>query len=195
MTRLARTSLMALGLSALMSPTALLADNLYKGGNWPSVAADEKASQIGDLVTVVIYEVASASNRVSTRTNKKTDIGGGLNAGGIDEEANLGFGGSYTGAGEVSRTEQFVARMSVKVMDVMPNGDFMIEGTQKLLINGENRNIVVRGRIRRTDIDSDNNIASSRIADAQINYDGKGFVSRSAKPGLVNRIFSFLGFS
>lgn len=195
MKTLAKSSLIALGLCGPLSSTALQADNLYKGGNWPAVATDEKASQIGDLVTVVIYEVASASNRVSTRTNKKTDIGGGLNAGGIDEEANLGFGGSYSGSGEVSRTEQFVARMTVKVMDVMPNGDFMIEGLQKLLINGENRNIVVRGRIRRTDIDSDNNIPSSRIADAQISYDGKGFVSRSAKPGLVNRIFSFLGFS
>ena len=51
----------------------------------------------------------------------------------------------------------------------------------------------MRGRIRPADITSDNSVLSSRIADAQINYDGKGFVSRSAKPGVINRVFSFLG--
>jgi len=53
--------------------------------------------------------------------------------------------------------------------------------------------IGVRGRIRPYDISAENAVLSSRIADAQIDYDGKGFVSRSAKPGLLNRIFSFLG--
>lgn len=174
-------------------PEPLRADDLYKGGSWPAVAADNKASQIGDMITVAIYEAASASNRVSTKTSKKTDIGGGLSAGSIDEKGSLSFGGDYTGSGEVSRTEQLVARMSVKVIDQMPNGDFLIEGVQKLLVNGENRNILVRGRIRRADIDSNNVVSSSRIADAQINYDGKGFVTRSAKPGLINKLFSFLG--
>lgn len=178
---------------AVALPEPLRADDLYKGGSWPAVAADNKASQIGDMITVAIYEAASASNRVSTKTSKKTDIGGGLSAGSIDEKGSLSFGGNYTGSGEVSRTEQLVARMSVKVIDQMPNGDFLIEGVQKLLVNGENRNILVRGRIRRADIDSNNVVSSSRIADAQINYDGKGFVTRSAKPGLINKLFSFLG--
>lgn len=169
------------------------ADNLYKGGNWPSVAADNKASGVGDMVTIVIYEAASASNRVSNKSGKKTDVGGGLTAGPIDESGTLSFGGNYAGTGEVSRTEQLVARMTASVIDHLPNGDFLIQGQQKLLVNGENRDIIVRGRIRRADIDSNNSIASSRIADAQISYDGKGFVSKSAKPGILNKIFSFLG--
>lgn len=182
---------LAVVLSFLAAP--LCAEDLYKGGNWPAVAADNKASGIGDTVTVVIYESASASNKVSNKSSKSTDIGGGLSAGPIDESGTLSFGGSYSGSGEVSRTEQFVARMTVTVIDQLPNGDFLVEGQQRLLVNGENRNIVVRGRLRRADINSDNNVLSSRIADAQINYEGKGFVSRSAKPGLLNRIFSFLG--
>ncbi|MEO7680134.1 MAG: flagellar basal body L-ring protein FlgH, partial [Sphingomonas sp.] len=51
----------------------------------------------------------------------------------------------------------------------------------------------VRGRVRAADIGADNRVLSSRIADAQIDYDGKGFVSRSAKPGILNRVFRFLG--
>lgn len=169
------------------------AEDLYKGSNWSAVASDNKASGVGDIVTIVIYEAASASNRVMNKSSKKTDIGGGLSAGSIDESGSLNFGGNYSGSGEVSRTEQLVARMTASVIDQLPNGDFLIEGQQKLLVNGENRDILVRGRIRRVDIDSDNAVPSSRIADAQINYDGKGFVSRSAKPGLINKIFSFLG--
>lgn len=180
-------------LSLLVAVSPLCAEDLYKGGNWPAVASDNKASGIGDIVTIVIYEVASASNRVLNKSSKQTEIGGGLTAGAIDESGSLSFGGNYSGSGEVTRTEQLVARMTASVIDQLPNGDFLIEGQQKLLVNGENRNILVRGRVRRNDIDSNNSVASSKIADAQINYDGKGFVSRSAKPGLINRIFSFLG--
>jgi flagellar L-ring protein precursor FlgH len=62
-----------------------------------------------------------------------------------------------------------------------------------MLVNGEKRDIEIRGRIRPIDISSDNTIISSRLANAEINYDGEGFATRSAKPGLLNRIFSFLG--
>ncbi len=86
-----------------------------------------------------------------------------------------------------------VAQLSVTIQEVLPNGDYVILGEQKMHVNGESTTIAVRGRIRSADIDSDNTIVSSRIADAQINYDGKGFVSRSAKPGLINRLFSILG--
>lgn len=185
-----RAGLAVLALS-VCAPSA--AEDLYKGSNWSAVASDNKASGVGDIVTIVIFEAASASNRVMNKSSKKTDIGGGLSAGSIDESGSLNFGGNYSGSGEVSRTEQLVARMTASVIDQLPNGDFLIEGQQKLLVNGENRDILVRGRIRRVDIDSDNSVPSSRIADAQINYDGKGFVSRSAKPGLINKIFSFLG--
>lgn len=192
-TRTALWAVLALGAASGLASAPAAADNLYKGGNWPSVAADNKAQGVGDIVTIVIYEAASASNRVSQKSGKKTDVGGGLSAGPISESGTLNFGGNYAGSGEVSRTEQLVARMTASVIDHLPNGDFLIEGQQKLLVNGENRDIIVRGRIRRADIDSNNSIPSSRIADAQISYDGKGFVSRSAKPGLLNKIFSFLG--
>ncbi len=85
------------------------------------------------------------------------------------------------------------AQLSVTVREVLANGDYLIEGEQRLDVNGERTLIRVRGRIRTADIRGDNSVLSGRIADAQINYDGKGYVSRSARPGLVNRIFSLLG--
>ncbi|WP_082662595.1 MULTISPECIES: flagellar basal body L-ring protein FlgH [unclassified Sphingopyxis] len=191
MTRNGMAALAGLALCAIAGPVA--AEDLYRGGSFPSIASDIKAGGIGDAVTIVIFENASASNRVTNRTSKQTQLQGGLSAGSIDERGSLGFGGTFSGTGEVSRSEQLVARMTAQVTGLAPNGDFLIEGQHNMLVNGEHRNIRIRGRIRPVDITADNSVASSRIADAQIDFDGKGFVSRSAKPGLINRIFSFLG--
>ena len=89
--------------------------------------------------------------------------------------------------------KKLVAQITVVVTDILPNGDFLVLGEQLMRVNGENTRIAVRGRVRRADITSQNTVMSSRLGDAQISYDGHGFVSRSAKPGIVNRVFSFLG--
>jgi flagellar L-ring protein precursor FlgH len=85
------------------------------------------------------------------------------------------------------------AQLSASVTEVMPNGDLVIAGWQALNISGERINIRVSGRVRAEDINADNAILSSRLADAKIEYDGKGFASRSAKPGIIQRIFNLFG--
>ncbi len=142
---------------------------------------------------VLISESASATNRVRNNSSKNTSLSGGISVGSIDESADLGLRGGYSGSGEVERTDRFVARIAAQVVEILPNGDFVLEGSQHLMINGERRDIILRGQVRQVDISGENSIPSSRLANAQINYDGKGWVSRSAKPGLINRIFSFLG--
>ena len=169
------------------------AEDLYKGSNWNALSADDKASRVGDLLTVLIYQQAEATNVAQNESRKKTDVGGKFSAGSIDESADLNFGGGYSGRGQVKRSERLVTQLTVTVTDVLPNGDLLVAGEQQMRVNGEVTHVGIRGRIRKADISSQNTILSSRIAEAQINYDGRGFVSRSAKPGLVNRIFSFLG--
>lgn len=169
------------------------ADDLYRSSNWPAMSSDRRASVAGDALTVVIFQAAEASNSAQNRSRKKTDLSGSFSAGSIDEAADLEFGGGYSGRGEVRRSERLVAQLTVLVEAVLPNGDFVVVGEQWMRVNGETTKIGVRGRVRQADITSQNTILSSRIADAQISYDGRGFVSRSAKPGLVNRLFNFLG--
>jgi flagellar L-ring protein precursor FlgH len=177
----------------LAAPIPAAAQNLFPGGNWSSMAADRRATSVGDTITVVIQQAAEASNSTQNASRKSTDLSGGFRAGSIDESGQLSIGGGYSGRGEVRRSERLVAQLSVTVVEVLPNGDYRIHGEQRMHVNGENTIIAVRGRIRSVDIRSDNSVLSGRIADAQINYNGKGFVSRSAKPGLLNRVFSFLG--
>ncbi|RSY85962.1 flagellar basal body L-ring protein FlgH [Sphingomonas koreensis] len=182
---------MALSLAALAASAS--GQDLFQGGNWAAMAADRRATEVGDSITVVVHQVAEASNTTQNATRKSTDTGGSLRAGGINESGALSFGGGYTGRGEARRSERLLAQLSVVIEGVLPNGDYRIVGRQQVRVNGETTLIAVRGRIRAADISADNSILSSRIADAEIDYDGKGFVSRSAKPGLLNRLFSLLG--
>jgi flagellar L-ring protein precursor FlgH len=191
--RAAPAAAVAVGIS-LAAPPAL-ADQLYTGDKWAGIASDNRARAIEDIVTVLIFEAASASNTVRNRSGKQSSVTAGISARSLNESADLKLGGEYSGTGHVERSDRLVATMAAQVIEVMPNGDFLIQGRQAVYVNGEERIIEVRGRVRPVDISSDNTVPSSRLANAQIDYDGKGFVSRSAKPGIVQAIFSFLGLS
>lgn len=180
-------------IGALMMPSVVAAENLYQNSGWAAMSTDRRATAIGDALTIVIFQAADATNTAQTGSSRATNVGGGLRAGPIDESGELRLGGSYNGRGEVRRSERFVSQITVTVSSLLPNGDLAIAGEQVMRINGETSRIGVRGRVRPADIRADNSVLSSRIVDAQINYDGRGFVSRSSRPGLINRIFSFLG--
>ncbi|MBO9714792.1 flagellar basal body L-ring protein FlgH [Sphingomonas sp.] len=178
---------------AMAAATPAAAQDLYSGGNWAAMASDRRAAAVGDTITVVVSQVSESSNATQNSARKTTDLSGSIRGGSLNESGDLGFGGGFTGRGEVRRSERLVAQLSVRIEEVLPNGDFRILGTQQLHVNGEDTTIAVRGRIRPADIGADNSILSSRIADAEIDYNGKGFVSRSAKPGLISRIFNLFG--
>ena len=134
------------------APGAARADQLYAGGSWASIATDTRAQAVGDIVTVLIFEAASASNSVKTRSNRETSLGGEIGVGGIDEGGRLSLRGGFSGAGEVQRSDRLAATMAAQVIDVLPNGDFLIAGRQDIDVNGEARVVEVRGQIRPLDI-------------------------------------------
>ena len=171
-----------------------MADDLYRAGNWVALASDRHAEHVGDSLTIVVSENASATNSVGTTTSKATAISGNIQAGSkFSQGAGANLTGSYNGQGSTVRAGQFVTQLSVTVDQVLPNGDLHVSGSQSLNISGERSLIKLSGRVRPTDINADNSIQSNRLADAVIDYDGKGYASRGAKPGLVTRLFSFLG--
>lgn len=173
--------------------TPLLADDLYSPALSHSLVADNRASRVGDNVTVVIVQTSEASTTVRTGTRRSTSIGGHIGAGSVNETADLSLGSNFDGQGQSTRSERFITQMTSRVTQILPNGDLMITGTQRLNINGEATTVEVRGIVRSVDIDAENRVPSNRIADAQINYKGKGFASRGAKPGLLQRLFSLFG--
>ena len=191
------STILATALAAASLP--LSAEDLYKGGNWSSLASDRKASRVGDLVTIQVLANNSASNTITQGSKKRTGLDGSINAvtgsagQTFERSGGLGASGVYEGQGTNARANRMAAELSASVTEVMPNGDLVIAGWQALNISGERINIRVSGRVRAEDINADNAIVSSRLADAKIEYDGKGFASRSAKPGIVQRLFNWFG--
>jgi len=179
---------------ALSAPLPSAAADLYPGGGWPALASDRPAAQVGDILTVIIYENSLATNSVQSMTHKNTHIGGQLKTdNSVGNSADLALNGSFDGGGQNGRSGRIVAQMSVTVDQVLANGDLHVSGEQVLNIAGDKTDIRLKGRVRPQDIANDNTVLSTRLADVTIDYDGRGYVSRSGKPGIVNRIFGFLG--
>jgi flagellar L-ring protein precursor FlgH len=190
------SSRLSLGLCiAIALPAAGLAEakDIYQPSGWPSLASDRRAGEVGDVLTVLVHQDAESVNSAQSTAGRSTSVGGGLSVGSISESGELSLGSTHRGGGELRRRERIAAQLTVTVQEVLPNGDLIVAGNQWLQVNGNRTNIGVRGRVRPADISSHNTVISARIADAMINFDGRGFVSRSAKPGLISRIFSFLG--
>ncbi len=182
-------------LALVFTPAAAQAQNLFQASSWPNVAGDLKASRIGDVLTIVVYQSTEARNAAQNSAARGWSADGDLNTDLLTQNGEIGINSDYLGRGEVRRSESFVTQISVTVRDILPNGDLVIAGEQLMKVNGEETRIAVRGRVRPYDISHDNQILSTRIADAEISYDGQGFVSRNANPGLLNWLFNLLGLS
>jgi flagellar L-ring protein precursor FlgH len=189
-----RSFVTVLGMTlALAMHTNALADNLYSPSSWSALAGDRRAAQVGDGLTILIYENASAKDAAGSGSKKSNALNGRVNAGSFDKSAGFGLSGSSDNQGTTDRSGGMVAQISATVDEVLPNGDLRISGAQLIRLNGNHTTIKVKGRVRPADISPSNIVLSTRLADAQIDYDGKGFVSRSGKPGIITRIFNFLG--
>jgi flagellar L-ring protein FlgH len=190
-TRACLAVLAALAVTA--APTAA-GDDLFKNSRWAGLSSDRKASKPGDVLTVVVYQNAEARNAQRNEAQRNTSIDGRIATDVASENGELSFGGDFSGRGEIRRSESLITQISVKVREVFPNGDLLIAGEQEMKVNGEKTRISVRGRVRPADINTGNQVLSTRIADAEISYEGQGFVSRNSNSSPLGWLFSLLGF-
>ena len=174
-------------------PVTAVADDLFKDNSWASLATDLKASEIGDVLLVHVVQTAEASHFSQQSQRKSSSLSGNISVPGLNESADAAFGRGFDGRGDIRRGESLLTHLSVVITNILPNGNYVIEGEQTLVINQEATTIRVKGVIRPEDIFGENTIYSHRIANAQIQYDGSGFVTRGAKPGFFDKIFGFLG--
>lgn len=178
--------------------------NYASGSLWQAssggIAEDLKARRRGDIITVVISEQASASKQASTGTQRTSTMSAGVpQLLGLEKTPikswadlanllNLKNDSKFAGSGSTSRQETLQATVSAKVVEVIPNGNLMIEGRRSVKVNNEDQIIVLTGTVRSRDINSDNTVSSAVIADAKINYSGKGVVSDRQSPGWLMNI-------
>lgn len=161
-----------------------------------SLFADRKAHRVGDALTVVVTEVASASATARTRADKEESVFGNINQ--PDERPwhiDLGFGNDFDGGGEIQRAGKLLAKVAVIVEAVDAKGNLTVMGEQEIRVNNEEQRISLSGVVRPEDIGPDNTVASWRIANAQIDFKGEGVLARKQSPGLLTKIFDLFGLN
>ncbi|HBG09638.1 MAG: flagellar basal body L-ring protein FlgH [Limnochordia bacterium] len=188
------TLLSALGL--VMGPAVLtLAQSLYPVDQNSSMFADRKARRPGDLVTVIIVEQAQARQTAATSTGKDSEVsvgpGGGVLAD-LIPLLRLGGGDSFSADGSTTRGGSLTAKITTRVVESYSNNTMRIEGRQKIVINGEEQEIVLTGLVRTEDVAPDNTVLSTFVADAEISFVGTGMVADKNKPGLLTRLLNWL---
>ena len=182
-------------------PLAARADSLWRDGTAQPLAADKKARAVGDLLTIVVQENSTAKKDNSTKTAKETKIdaslqtflyGGYLSHKGQMPALQAQMKNGFDGGGTINNSEQIIARVSVQVVDVLPNMNLVIEGKRQTAFSGETQDIVLRGIVRPEDITANNSVFSYNVADATIKFVNKGAVSDTQRKGWFTKVWDFL---
>ena len=169
---------------------------------------DQRASEIGDILTVVV-NVSGERAQLTNQTSRSR--GNSENAGlpaFLGAEANLGnflpdavnpanlvglsSDSSHSGTGSIQREETINLRLAAVVLQILPNGNLVIAGRQEMRVNTELRELAVTGVIRPQDIRSDNTINWDKIAEARISYGGRGTISDVQQPRYGQQIFDII---
>lgn len=180
---------------ACMAARIALADSL-----WPhagdSVYKDKKAFKIGDVLTVNVQEAASASHRADTRAQKSSSNSFSLGSQRSSAVPVTDFGISgredFRGGGRSVRDGTLTGRITVRVTDVLPNGNLVINGNRVITVNDERQVMEITGIVRPEDVTAENSVLSTLVADAQIKYTGRGAIAEKQRLGLVSRLLSML---
>jgi flagellar L-ring protein precursor FlgH len=151
---------------------------------------DARAHAPGDILTVKISinDKANFQNETdrSRDTSKNFGLSAGFGIGGVGEDGNADFdlssGTSHSGAGATSRKESINLRIAAIVVEVMPNGNLKLTGSQEVRVNQELRILTIAGIVRPNDIEADNTISYERIAEARVSYGGRGRLTEVQQP-------------
>ncbi len=185
------------------TPVIHEAGSLWQQGE-QSMFSDRKAREVGDIVTVIISEKASASKQASTSTDRTTSMSAAIpNFFGLENSdifsgetpsvdlnnlVNAEFSNGFDGAGATTRKEDLSAYLTTQVVERYPNGQLKIRGGKEVMVNNEVQIIYLTGIVRPVDVTAANTVSSAKILNARISYTGKGSISDKQKPGWAMRV-------
>lgn len=190
-------------------PPAVTDGSLWRDN--ASIYGDRRARQVNDLVTILITETTSATKKATTNTSGDSnaeynisDLFGMQTDFGIQKlpiiknqyapgavfspHAQGSSNSAFKGAGDTARQGTLTARITAKVVELLPNGNMVLESRKELIVNNEKEIIVLRGIIRPDDITSTNTVLSQNVADAQIYMVGDGVVADKQSQGWLVRM-------
>ena len=175
------------------------------GGVWmASLASDQRARQVNDLVTIRVIENISGLGAADSNLDKgSSGTAGVATFFGLEtllpsavNPANLvttAANTTFQGGGATSRSGSLTAVLTARVAEVLPNGDLLIQGIREIEINGDRQMLVLTGVVRTADINTGNVVPSTAIGQMQIRYFGRGLMKDNLSPGwlikALNKIF------
>ena len=188
----------------LIEPETASLGSLWEPGNGRAfMFEDRRASRVGDIVIVQIVEQHSGSKTANTKADRSAKMTAGVSGGlfGIHSLAqkfadffsiDAGTSNEFEGEGSTSREDSLTGTIAAQVVEVLPNGDLRIQGKRQVKVNSERQTMTIKGIVRRIDLDTQNTVVSSAVADADISYTGLGVVDDVQTPGWAVRIFNWL---
>jgi len=190
---------------ALVTATAVESPgSLWEPGNSRAfMFEDRRASRVGDIVVVQIVEQHRGSKSANTKADRESSYSGsmsgslfGMNS--ILSKISEAFGATadtsseFEGEGSTSREDSLTGMIAAKVIEVFPNGDLRIKGKRQVIVNSEKQTMTIRGIVRRIDLDTENTVLSSAVAEAEISYTGLGVVDEVQRPGWAMRLWNWI---
>ncbi|MBO5588261.1 MAG: flagellar basal body L-ring protein FlgH [Anaerovibrio sp.] len=159
-----------------------------------NIFSDRRASQVGDIVTVVISETATMTSTKNSSNSKsgKQNLDAGLGIFDFLAAASASQNDNFSASGSATNSNTARGTITVTVTDVAPNGNLIIEGTQSIWNNKNEHKITLQGIIRPDDITYNNTIPSNKVAEATVKFDGKGPLNSKQRQGIITQIFNFL---
>ena len=171
---------------------------IYHDAGNMELFADPRAHRVGDILTIVLQESTQASKKATTSTSKKdktaidapTILGQGVTLNGNPASIGLNGDRSFAGDGSSSQSNQLSGQITVTVAQRLSNGNLVVRGEKWLTINQGQEMVRISGIVRPQDINPDNSVASSRVADARIAYTGRGSLADANTQGWLSRFFN-----
>lgn len=170
--------------------------SIYQSGYDMRLFEDNKATRVGDILTIKLQEVTQAKKAGDMNTNKNISasvsapsvMGFALSAlTGNDAKTELASKRTFTGQGKADQSNSLEGDISVTVTEVLPNGNLRVRGEKQVTLNQGDEYIRLSGIVRPIDIATDNTISSDKVADATIMYIGNGAIADAGKMGWLSR--------
>jgi len=169
---------------------------IYRAGTELSLYSDHKARNVGDLLTITLFENTAAQTNANTNLNKNNsiDIAAPIVFGDAAAGKSLGISASakrgFTGNGKSVQSNRLQGQVTVTVIQRLPNGNLVVAGQKQLRLNQGNELVQIQGIVRPLDIAPDNTVLSSKVADARIAYGGRGALAQANAQGWLARFFN-----
>lgn len=165
------------------------------GDGYAALYQGHRAGRVGDPVTIVLVERTTTSKAAGSKADKSGGFGVTPPATGPlsfikPDSLNASGQSSFKGDGTASQSSALAGEVSVTIVEVRPNGTALVRGEKRMMLSQGQEWIQFSGIVRLADIGPDNRIASTRVADARIEYAGNGPVSRASRQGWLSRFFS-----